>query len=1087
MKKKMSVGEVLRRNYRELIFIFVAFALMALVGYFFIGRILRNRLLTGAEEMMYTAGANIRVGLSEAETTLINSYYVVENMMDQNASQQDILDYLTITTEWMRRREQGLLSYYGIYAFINGEFYDSMGLNASGDYVPQRRPWYRTAIQSGRSIAYTTPYEDARTGDTIISVVRNIDFKNGEIAGILSVDINIQWLSEYVGSLKLSPGGYGMLLNRGMTLIVHPDSALVGSQLQDLGQGYEEAARILRTGKDVFARRIIDPNGDSAIVFFRQIFNGWYVGIVTPYSEFYRDLNVSAAILASLGLILSLSLCFILLRFSAAKIRADEDSKSKSSFLASMSHEIRTPMNAIIGMAELLLRGELSNEAREHAQDIKQAGNNLVSIINDILDFSKIEAGKLEIIPAKYLLLSLINDTVNIVCMRIGEKPLRFVTNIDGNIPNGLIGDEVRLRQILLNLLSNAVKYSEKGHISLTITVHKREAKQVWLKIAVADTGKGIKPEDQEKLFGEFIQVDTKKNRSIEGTGLGLAITKRLCVAMGGDISMESEYGKGSVFTVIIPQRIESDVPFAAVEEPQSKRVLVYEDQAVYAESVRWSLENMGVPYTMVTNQDDFAAALRQKEWFYVFSGYNVYEDIKPLLEPQPSPQGVEPEVRGSPLVQPDSVFPGGKKPPIAVMVEWGTETFIPNVRSVSLPIQSLSIANVLNGKADSKGYTENFNAVRFSFPHARLLVVDDIATNLKVAEGLLAPYRAEVDTCLSGLQAIEMVRQYDYDLILMDHMMPEMDGVEATAAIRLWEKEQQKKDSNYRQIPIIALTANAIVGMKEMFIENGFNDFLAKPIDISKLDEILDCWIPEEKRKEGSEIRDQGMESVVSNHSENINTQSQGTKTPVPRAAAPIPHLLAIPGVDTAKGIAMTGGTLLTYKQVLSLFCKDIEQRLPLLQKTPETDALPALVTHVHALKSASASIGAAEVSARAAELETAGKGGDLAFIRKNLPAFAEQLAELIHDVKKALEPAKTPENRNASVSSLLVSYSSLFTELAEAMKSQNISEIDRILDDINRESLDTKTKEILDKISDNVLMAEFDSALKAIEQLIK
>jgi len=1071
MKKKMSAGEVFRRNYRELIFIFVAFALMALVGYFFIGRILRNRLLTAAEDMVYTAEANVRVALSEAETTLINSYYVIENMMDQNASQQNILDYLTITTEWMRRREQGLLSYYGIYGFINGEFYDSMGLNASGDYIPQRRPWYRTAIQSGRNIAYTAPYEDARTGDIIISAVRNIDIKNGEIAGILSVDINIQWLNEYVTSLKLSPGGYGMLLNRGMTFIAHPNSSLMGKQLQDLSKNYEGIAFTLRSGKEVFAHRTIDPNGDSVIVFFRQIFNGWYVGIVTPYSEFYRDLNVSAAILISLGLVLSLSLCFILLRFSAAKIRADEDSKSKSSFLASMSHEIRTPMNAIIGMAELLLRGELSGEARSHAQDIKHAGNNLVSIINDILDFSKIEAGKLEIIPAKYLLLSLINDTVNIVCMRIGEKPLRFLTNIDRNIPSGLIGDEVRLRQILLNLLSNAVKYSERGHISLTITVHKREAEQIWLKIAVADTGKGIKPEDQGKLFGEFIQVDTKKNRSIEGTGLGLAITKRLCLAMGGNISMESEYGKGSVFTVIIPQRIESDIPFATVEEPENKKVLVYEDQAVYAESIRWSLENMGVPYTIVTNQYDCAEALRREEWFYVFSGCNLYENIRPLLE------------------QPDSAFPGGKKPSLALMVEWGTETFFPNVRSVSLPIQSLSIANVLNGRADSKGYTENSNAVRFSFPQARLLVVDDIATNLKVAEGLLAPYRAAIDTCLSGLQAIEMARQHNYDLILMDHMMPEMDGIEATAAIRAWEKEEQKKNSGYRQIPIIALTANAVVGMREMFIENGFDDFLAKPIDVFKLDEILDRWIPKEKREE------KGSGSIVGNHGEDIDTQSQRTKTPVSRAAmpspqSPIPPPFAIPGVDTAKGITMTGGTLLTYKQVLSLFCKDVEQRLPLLQKTPETDPpltdiLPALVTNIHALKSASASIGAAEVSAQAAELEAMGKAGDLAFIRKNLPVFAERLAELIHDIKKAMEP-KAPENRNASVSSLLVSHSSMLRELAEALRSQNISEIDRILDDINQESLDAKTREILEKISDNVLMAEFDSALNAIEQLL-
>ena len=1070
MAKKTIIGKTLRQNYRELIFVFVAFALMAMVGYLSIGNILRNRMMSGAEDMLYAAEANIRSGLSEAETALINSYYVIDSMVELNATKQDILDYFKITTDWMQRREQGLLDYYGIYGLIDGEFFDTLGFSESNDYVPQRRPWYQTALQSGRSITYTAPYIDAFSGDTIISAVRNIDLKDGEIAGILSIDINIQWLIEYVGSLRLSPGGYGMLLNRGMTFIAHPDSTLVGSQLQDLSKNHEEIAFTLRSGKEVFARQIIDSKGDSVIVFFRQIFNGWYVGIVTPYSEFYRDLNVSAAILVSLGLILSLSLCFILLRFSAAKIRADEDSKSKSSFLASMSHEIRTPMNAIIGMAELLLRGDLSGEARSHAQDIKHAGNNLVSIINDILDFSKIEAGKLEIIPAKYMLVSLVNDTVNIVCMRIGEKPLRFLTNIDGNIPSGLIGDEVRLRQILLNLLSNAVKYSEKGHISLTITVHKREAEQIWLKMSVADTGKGIKPEDQGKLFGEFIQVDTKKNRSIEGTGLGLAITKRLCVAMGGSITLESEYGKGSVFTAIIPQRIESNVPFAAVEEPKNKKVLVYEDQAVYAESIRWSLENMGVPYTIVTNQHDCVAALRDTEWFYVFSSYNLYENIKPLLE------------------QPDNLFPGGKKPPLAVMVEWGTETFIPNVRSVSLPVQSLSIANVLNGRADNKGYTENSNAVRFSCPRARLLVVDDIATNLKVAEGLLAPYRAAIDTCLNGSQSIEMAKQHYYDLILMDHMMPEMDGIEATITIRAWEKEQQKKDPGHRQVPIIALTANAVLGMREMFIENGFNDFLAKPIDVSKLDEVLDRWIPKEKKEKGREsTRDQGLGT---GERDSVSRGTTGNQYRNSNNDSPPPPLLTIPGVDTAKGIAMTGGTLLTYKQVLSLFCKDIEQRLPLLQKTPETDPpladiLPTLVTNIHALKSASASIGAAEVSAQAAELETMGKAGDLAFIRKNLPAFAERLAELIRAIKKAMEP-KAPEEQQYLDPSLYTAHFSLIMELAEALKSQDISEIDRILDELNQKPLDTETKEILEKISDNVLMAEFGSALNAIEQLL-
>jgi len=745
------------------------------------------------------------------------------------------------------------------------------------------------------------------------------------------------------------------------------------------------------------------------------------------------------------------------LRLIEANRKAEFASQAKSDFLAKMSHEIRTPMNAITGMAELLLRGEISVETRGYAQDIKQAGNNLVSIINDILDFSKIEAGKLEIIPINYLLSSLINDTVNIIRMRLMEKPIRFFTNIDGNIPNSLIGDEVRLRQILLNLLSNAVKYSEKGYIGLTITIDKRDAGQVWMRITVADTGKGIKREDQAKLFDEFVQVDMKKNMGIEGTGLGLAITKRLCVAMGGDISVESEYGKGSVFTVVIPQNVESQTPFAAVEEHEKKKVLVYEGRAVYAKSVCWSLENMGVPHTMVTDQDEFAAALYREEWFYVFSGYGLYEKIKPLL------------------AQGD--FPGGKKPPLALMVEWGTEAYIPNVRFVSIPAQSLSIADTLNGKADRHDYFEgsvNAGVIHCTFPRARLLVVDDIATNLKVAEGLLLPYNAAVDTCLSGAEAIELAKRNEYDLIFMDHMMPDMDGIEATAIIRAWEKEQQEKNGmketpkqlseRPKGVPIIALTANAVVGMREMFIENGFNDFLSKPIDVSKLDEILERWIPEKKKEKGSGA---------------ANTQSSQTK----------PHSLlhAIPGVDTAKGIAMTGGTVAAYRQVLSLFRKDAHDRLPLLQESPQADALPAFVTQVHALKSASASIGAHEVSARAAQLETAGKAGDTAFIRDNLPVFAEQLAELVKNIQNVLESGK-PENSSAAGEAAggAASYSPLFKELAEALKSQNVSEIDRIIDELNRNPMDAQTREVLERISDDVLMTEFDKALKTVSGLL-
>jgi signal transduction histidine kinase/CheY-like chemotaxis protein/HPt (histidine-containing phosphotransfer) domain-containing protein len=663
-------------------------------------------------------------------------------------------------------------------------------------------------------------------------------------------------------------------------------------------------------------------------------------------------------------------------RLQELKMEAETANHTKSNFLASMSHEIRTPMNAIIGMVEMLLRGDLSNEARDYAQDIKHAGNNLISIINDILDFSKIEAGKLEIIPARYILASIINDSVNIIRMRIGGKSLRFFTNIDANIPNNLIGDGVRLRQILLNLLSNAVKYSEKGHIGLFITVQNWENKRIWLEITVTDTGKGIKTEDQDKLFGNFVQIDTKKNHGIEGTGLGLAITKKLCLLMGGDITLESEYGKGSTFKAVLPQDIYSPEPFAVILDAANKKILVYEGRDCYAKSVCWSLENMKVPYTRVSNQDDFITALYNEKWFYIFSGYGLYERIKPFFE------------------QPNTAFYSGKRPPLALMVEWGTEAFIPGVRFMSLPAQSLSIANILNGKEENHDYfavSDDSGAARFVIPHGRLLVVDDIATNLKVAEGLLAPYKATVDTCLSGQQAIDLVKRNDYDIVFMDHMMPEMDGIETTAAIRAWENKHMNEDQNLcRRVPIIALTANAIVGMREMFIKNGFNDFLAKPIDISKLDGILNRWIPKEKREKENEKVAISKESIEQDKPPNKDTNST---------------LPPISGVDIAKGIALTGGTVASYRQVLSLFCKDIEERIPLLQKTAEDDTLPTFVTHVHSLKSASASIGAQEVSAQAAGLEAIGKAGDTAFIRVSLPDFVKQLTELVKNIRAVID----------------------------------------------------------------------------------
>jgi CheY-like chemotaxis protein len=604
--------------------------------------------------------------------------------------------------------------------------------------------------------------------------------------------------------------------------------------------------------------------------------------------------------------------------------------------------------------------------------------------------------------------------------MRLGEKHIRFIANIDSAIPARMIGDVARIRQVLLNVLSNAVKYTREGHFSLSAAADNPAEGKTVLTFTVADTGIGIKDEDKDKLFGDFLRFDSHKNRGIEGTGLGLAISRNLCRLMGGDITVESEYGKGSVFTITIPQIIKDPSPIAEVTEKEKKAVLLYERRQIYGESVAWSLRNLGVPVTVAT-KEELLPRLESGDWPFVFVSPDMAEKTLGLIREQK---------------------PGAT---MALLAKLEDVEIFQHKPMINIPTYTVPIANVLNGiqEASKKEWTE----IGFTAPGARILIVDDIASNLEVARGLLSLYQMHIDTAVSGDEAVELAEKNRYDIIFMDHMMPGMDGIEATAAIRAL---------GITEVPVIALTANAVSGMREMFIGKGFSEYMSNPIEITELDGIMKKWIPSEKRMEN--------------------------RLPLKREAEITE--LSIPGIDPAKGIAMTGGTEAGYRKVLAQFYKDARERLPLLGKTPEAAELAAFVTNVHALKSAAGTIGAAEVSRLAAELEAAGKAGDIETIPKTLPLFREHLTELVEGIGEAInrEQGKIDNEANADYS-LFTAHCAL---LKSALEAKNMKEIDRLLEEIEKMTLDTETRDRVNAVSDKVLIGEYAEASETIAKYV-
>ena len=714
------------------------------------------------------------------------------------------------------------------------------------------------------------------------------------------------------------------------------------------------------------------------------------------------------------------------------KQRAQESMDEKNrlkSFMATMSHEIRTPMNAILGMVELALREDMSDAAREHNLTIKQAGTNLLSIVNDVLDFSKIESGKMEIVPREYSLSSLINDTISIIKMRLIDSHLRFVVQVDSGLPGILYGDAVRIRQIILNLLNNAVKYTDDGYVSFLLTGEITDENHVKLNFSIEDSGRGITKENLDSLFDEFSQFDLDKNNAIEGTGLGLAITKSLVDAMNGSITVESEYGRGSTFTVTLPQGIASDMKLVQVINPERHNILIFERRGVCVDSIERAMTEFGVKFKFASTADEFIKELESNKYSFIFLAAALYNSIK---------------VKYGSLVT-DAM--------IVLIAEFGEAVPVKNISVLTTPIFSIPLANILNGVSDN--YTQTVTSIAsfgFNAPDTRILIVDDIATNLTIAKGMMKPYNMQVDVCTGGSEALKALEAARYDLIFMDLMMPEMDGIETVARIRARTKE----DPYYSQVPIIAFTANAISGTKEMLAEKGFNDYISKPIDSLELNTILVKWIPQNTKM----ITDP------------IEIVSPGKN-------------IVIDGIDSKKGLLMTRGNVEDYNNILSVYCRDGFTKLEMIQACLSKDSLDLFTIYVHALKSASAGIGAAAISDAAKELESAGLRKDFEFIQNNVDYFLTELKKLLDNIKEYLSSGASDEKPD-DIPANIIDLKSELALLETAFDNYDTPVINGIVKTLENYRQQNDIGDIIGEIIECKITGEYDKATSLIKKVI-
>ena len=780
--------------------------------------------------------------------------------------------------------------------------YMSNGWEPDADWRVEERQWYVDTLAARDGWSISTPYFDEQTGGYCVTLSKVVyDSESGAFLGIFGIDFFMEKLVDILGG-SYTESGYAFLVDPQGEIINHPYGVYQMSRDSITNIGALPYGEIRPDGATTAIIRDYDGELRTLIAVRNEISHFSVYAVSNVWNIYGRV--VIYGVVSVLAFLFCMVFVYRLLtdlirwqektnrELKTAADAAISAGKAKSSFLAQMSHEIRTPINAVLGMNEMILRESEDKTIQEYAGNIQSAGRTLLSLINSILDFSKIEDGKMELVPVKYDVSSMVNDLVNSIAERARNKGLDFIVHVDSALPCVLFGDDVRIRQVIMNLLTNAVKYTEKGKVTLTISGKKAPDKKLLLCVSVRDTGIGIRQEDMKKLFESFARLDEARNRNIEGTGLGMSIVTRLLDLMSSSLQVESEYGKGSDFSFELLQEIIDEEPIG-----------------------------------------DFTARLK---------------------------------------------------------------------------------------KSADRNEAEAYLFAR----DASILVVDDNEMNRKVARGLMKRNGIVPDEAASGAEAIEKIAAKAYDLVFLDHMMPNMDGVETL-------KKLKEKNLIPPGCAVITLTANAVSGARDRYLESGFDDYLSKPIEVAQLERKLAAWLPPEKvtwRTAGAS----GESTSVKRENESTQEEADGImdfeacpeesegflefepdafgedgadEKPVNPDA--MKELLEELGIDVEAALRYCGGDFGFYRELLCDYAKACPEKREELNRCLDSTRWHDFEVNIHALKSTSKTIGATALYEKAQALEKAAEQGDGENIIASYPGFISAYQKLAKAIQEAMETA--------------------------------------------------------------------------------